>query len=30
MTPYFRVEENTKHSAVITATVTKVMFSPVK
>jgi hypothetical protein len=29
MTPYFRVDRNTKHSAVITATVTKVMFSPV-
>ena len=29
MTPYFLVEANTKHKAVITATVTKVMFSPV-
>jgi hypothetical protein len=29
MTPYFRVDRNTKHSAVITTTVMKVMFSPV-
>jgi hypothetical protein len=29
MTPYFRVEANTKHSAVMTATVMKVMFTPV-